>query len=278
MNYTKRYLAGIAGALLVCVLVVGPASAYDADTACASLLDVIAGGGSDITALELVIIDLDGSYNTQKLWTESIIDPEVSLAAKLRNTIEDEEQVRDISRIILTLVSGEERVSYKLSPGTSVFVELAEPVPFPEFPDNVPEETKRMLFIMKNLRNITESNTESTGFLDALKQRSRIADLFGTTAVKSAHSGLLPGQTPGSRIEAISTKDAELSRIGIVTAPDSANVIGYSMGSRDQGGRLLQFIQGTTSTVGSDAVAGGVGVSSTRSEIIAQAGGGDENP
>ncbi len=131
MNNTKRRLAGIAGALLICVLVVGTASAYDADTACASLKEVVA-GSDDLTALELVAEYSDGSLSVMKLWTESLIGPEEALRAELERTLEEEGMVNDLSRVILTLVSGEKRVSYELSPEKSVFVELDQPVEFPD--------------------------------------------------------------------------------------------------------------------------------------------------
>jgi len=131
MNNTRRCLAGIAGALLVCLLIVGAASAYDPDAACASLKEVIAGSG-DLTALELVYEYSDGSVGCTKLWTESVIHPEETLCASLERALGEERKANSISRVILTLVTGEIRVSYELSPDKSVFVKLTEDEKFPD--------------------------------------------------------------------------------------------------------------------------------------------------
>jgi len=131
MNNTRRCLAGIAGALLVCLLIVGAASAYDPDAACTSLKEVIAGRG-DLTALELVYDYSDGSVGCMKLWTESVINPEETLCASLERALGEERKANSISRVILTLVTGEKRVSYELSPEKSVFVKLTEAEKFPD--------------------------------------------------------------------------------------------------------------------------------------------------
>ena len=151
MNKIKRRLAGIAGALLVCLLVVGTASAYDADTACTSLKEVVA-GSDDLTALELVAEYSDGSLSVMKLWTESLIGPEEALRAELERTLEEEGKGNDLSRVILTLVSGEKRVSYELSPEKSVFVELDQPVEFPDISARKPDRINGPINAMNGLK------------------------------------------------------------------------------------------------------------------------------
>jgi len=94
MNKIKRRLAGIAGALLICLLAVGTASAYDADTACTSLKEVVA-GSDDLTALELVAEYSDGSLSVMKLWTESVINPEETLCARLEYILEEDRERND---------------------------------------------------------------------------------------------------------------------------------------------------------------------------------------
>ena len=131
MNNTKRCMTGIAGALLVCLIAISTASAYDTDTACASLKEVIA-GSNDLTALELVSEYSDDSVSVIKLWTDSVIGPEETLCTSLDQTIEENEKGDELSRVILTLVTNKQRVSYELSPEKSVFVELPEPVEFPD--------------------------------------------------------------------------------------------------------------------------------------------------
>jgi hypothetical protein len=123
-------MTGIAGALLICLIAISTASAYDADTACASLKEIIA-GSNDLTALELVVEYTDGSSSAIKLWTDSVIDPEETLCTSVHRTIEMAGEPTNLSRVILSLVADTERVSYKLSPETSVFGELPEPVEFP---------------------------------------------------------------------------------------------------------------------------------------------------
>jgi len=139
MNNTRRCLAGIAGALLVCILIVGAASAYDPDAACASLKEVIAGSG-DLTALELVYEYSDGSVGCMKLWTESVIHPDETLCASLERVLGEERKANSISRVILTLVIGEKRVSYELSPEKSVFIKLHMPVAFPVLSSKIETE------------------------------------------------------------------------------------------------------------------------------------------
>lgn len=131
MNNTKRCLAGIAGTLLICLIAITTASAYDADTACVSLKEVIA-GSNDLTALELVAEYSDGSVSTMKLWTDSVIAPEETLCTSLQKIIDEGGKGNDLSRVILTLVANRQRVSYELSPEKSVFVALPEPVEFPD--------------------------------------------------------------------------------------------------------------------------------------------------
>ncbi len=144
MNNTRRCLAGIAGALLVCILIVGAASAYDPDAACASLKEVIAGSG-DLTALELVYEYSDGATSCLKIWTESCPNAGEEMVTDLQEAFkENAAKKRDFSRVVFTAVAGKERTSYELSPKTSTFVMLAEAIKFPldipEFEDIVEDE------------------------------------------------------------------------------------------------------------------------------------------
>jgi len=100
MNNTTRRLAGIAGALLICVLVVGPASAYDADTACASLKEAVA-GGSDLTAIELVAEHSDGSLSVMKFCTESVSYPRITLCTGFNHILIENEKGNDLSQVVL---------------------------------------------------------------------------------------------------------------------------------------------------------------------------------
>lgn len=126
MNCKKRYLTGIAGAILICLLAIGTAGAYDADIACMSLREVIA-GSHNVTTLELVALGPQ-SASQMKLWTESVINPEETLCTYLKSVIRDEATAgRLLSRIVLTLTTGEERISYELSPSTNLFIKLEEP-------------------------------------------------------------------------------------------------------------------------------------------------------
>ena len=151
MNNTTRRLAGIAGALLICLLAVDTASAYDADTACTSLKEVVA-GSDDLTALELVAEYSDGSLSVMKLWTESVINPEETLCARLEYILEEDRERNDLKRLILTLVSGEKRVSYELSPDKNVFVELDQPVEFPDISAKNSGGVNDLMNIMNGLR------------------------------------------------------------------------------------------------------------------------------
>ena len=89
MNKGKRGLTGVAGVLLICLLAIGTVSAYDVDTACTNLKEVVA-GSDDLTALELVAEFLDGSVSAMKLWTESVINPEETLCARLEYILEED--------------------------------------------------------------------------------------------------------------------------------------------------------------------------------------------
>ncbi|MDH7510004.1 MAG: hypothetical protein QHH04_03040 [Methanolinea sp.] len=131
MTRTTRYPICITGILLVCLFAIGTASAYDPDAACASLKEVVTGSG-DLTALELVYDYSDGSIGCMKLWTESVINPEETLCASLERALGEERKANSITRVILTLVTGEKRVSYELSPEKSVFVKLTEAEKFPD--------------------------------------------------------------------------------------------------------------------------------------------------
>jgi hypothetical protein len=91
MNNTTRHLTGIAGALPVCLPAVDTASAYDADTACASLKEVVA-GSDDLTALELVAEYSDGSLSVMKLWTESVSYPRETLCTGFNHILIENEK------------------------------------------------------------------------------------------------------------------------------------------------------------------------------------------
>ena len=151
MNKGKRGLTGVAGVLLICLLAIGTVSAYDVDTACTNLKEVVA-GSDDLTALELVAEFLDGSVSAMKLWTESVINPEETLCARLEYILEEDRERNDLPRVILTLVSGEKRVSYELSPEKSVFVELDQPVVFPDISEKNSGGVNDLMNIMNGLR------------------------------------------------------------------------------------------------------------------------------
>ena len=168
MNNTTRRLTGVASALLICLLAIGTASAYDTDTACTSLKEVVA-GNDDLIALELVAEYSDGSVSVMKLWTESLIGPEEALCGRLERTLEEEGRGNDLSRVILTLVSGEKRVSYELSPEKSVFVELDQPVEFPDISAKNSDRINGPINAMNDLRDDYDldheyDNTESNPF------------------------------------------------------------------------------------------------------------------
>ena len=151
MNKGKRGLTGVAGVLLICLLAIGTVSAYDVDTACTNLKEVVA-GSDDLTALELVAEFLDGSVSAMKLWTESVINPEETLCARLEYILEEDRERNDLKRLILTLVSGEKRVSYELSPDKNVFVELDQPVEFPDISAKNSGGVNDLMNIMNGLR------------------------------------------------------------------------------------------------------------------------------
>ena len=151
MNKVKRGLTGVAGVLLICLLAIGTVSAYDVDTACTSLKEVVA-GNDDLTALELVAEYLDGSVSAMKLWTESVINPEETLCARLEYILEEDRERNDLPRVILTLVSGENQISYELSPKKSVFVELKQPVVFPDISAKNSGGVNDLMNIMNGLR------------------------------------------------------------------------------------------------------------------------------
>jgi len=147
MTRMNRSLICIAAALLVCLLAIGTVSAYDPDTACTSLKEVIAGSGN-LTALELVFDYSDGSIGCIKLWTENIIDPSGSLCNNLEEIINPRNTKRDLSRIVFTAVAGDDRISYELSPEKSLFIKLPEAEVFPnlstltkEFGNTLPHPT-----------------------------------------------------------------------------------------------------------------------------------------
>ncbi len=214
MNNTRRCLAGIAGALLVCILIVGAASAYDPDAACASLKEVIAGSG-DLTALELVYEYSDGSVGCMKLWTESVIHPDETLCASLERVLGEERKANSISRVILTLVIGEKRVSYELSPEKSVFVKLPESEKFPdlsaltkEFGCTLTDATTGLKLdygpynecnYTKNGNSVTywaDSITNPATTLPVMAAETRILKRLGFTWVDSCYVGNTVFYTP----------------------------------------------------------------------------------
>ena len=142
MNIIQKIPAPIAALLLICLFAVGFAGAYDANTACDSANDIIA-ATNNTTALELVVFYTDYGLSQSKIWTEDTIHPEEFICGGVRRAIEEENDGRTISDLIITTVSGNERVSYKLSPETSLFERMAEPV---DFPDQKKYADKMMLY------------------------------------------------------------------------------------------------------------------------------------
>jgi len=109
--------------------VVDPASAFNAESACASMKEILAQSG-DLTALELQYGYSDGSLGRLKLWTEYVVSPGESFCANLERTLTQGNEDRTLSRVIFTTVAHDSRVSYQLSE-KSVFERLSEPVAFP---------------------------------------------------------------------------------------------------------------------------------------------------
>lgn len=177
--------------LLACLLAVGTVSAYEADPACASLMQVL-NGTPRLTAIELVHTHTDGlSFGTFKLWTEYAVSPKEDMSRTLRSLIEsDGEDGNYLKWIILTTVSGSSRISYVLSPDTSTFERLPIPVDFPsstEIPSS-PSGAVPYYSYFNTARNIDEQvqgYLSRTGAAAALTQVTRnryenVSALFAT--------------------------------------------------------------------------------------------------
>jgi hypothetical protein len=157
MNNLRRYLAGVAGILLICMLTINAASAYDTNIACSSLKDVIAKSG-DLTAIELFAEYSDSSITAMKIWTENVIGPEESLCTSLNRWIEKGDKEKDIPRIILTTISSKDRVSYELSSDKSVFIKLQEPVAFPVLSSKIEIKLSSLVNIVNGVKYNYELN------------------------------------------------------------------------------------------------------------------------
>jgi hypothetical protein len=207
------------------VLVIGTVSAYDADTACESATTIIS-SANNTTELELVAYYSDYSLRQFKIWTEYILDPEETICRQIRQYIEKLDPGQELSEMILTTVSGEDRVSYKLSPETSLFVKLPEPV---DFPDPVKYQEKMLLYF-----KIIGYHGKDTAPKNASSLNLR--GMFGS------HSGI----APSGLLENLSVKQGDkISASSLLTTA--------TLGSGNQEGeggiRIAQFATGITDTV-----------------------------
>jgi hypothetical protein len=201
MKNTPNYRAGIAAFILVCVIFTGTVSAYDADTACQSANEIIS-STNNTTALELVGFYSDYSLRQFKIWTEFFIDPD--LCVQIRQYIEELDPGQELSELVLTTVSGDERVSYKLSPETSLFVKMSEPV---DFPDSQKYTDKMMLYfkiIGYHGKDTPPKNASSLdprsmfGNYNGVTPAGLLEDLSGKQATKISASSLLTTATLNS--------------------------------------------------------------------------------
>ncbi len=131
MKTIHKCQTGIITVVLICLLVTGTVSAYDTNIACKSANETIT-ETENITELELVAFYSDYSLRQFKIWTECILNPEESVCGQIYRYIEERDAGVELSEMILTTVAGDERVSYKLSPETSMFVKMPEPIDFPD--------------------------------------------------------------------------------------------------------------------------------------------------
>jgi hypothetical protein len=207
MTQTNRFLICVAGILLVCLLAIGTVSAYDPDTACTSLKEIIAGSG-DLQALELVYDYSDGSVGCMKLWIENTIDPDETLCNSLKEILNSKERKVDFSRIVFTTVAGDARISYELSPEKSVFLKIPKAVKFPdlgaltkEFGSTLPDVTAGLKLdygpfhdfnYTLNGNSVTywaESWTNPSTTLPVMTAETRILKKSGFRWVDSCYSG-----------------------------------------------------------------------------------------
>ncbi|HON80858.1 MAG TPA: hypothetical protein PLN56_01145 [Methanoregulaceae archaeon] len=126
MNNSRKCL-NVAGALFLCLLVVGTVSAYDADIACLSMREVMA-GSHGVTEIELTAT-APLSVSALSIRPDGIINSEYVLCTYLKSIIREAAlSGRPLSKVILTLSymkpSGVERISYELSPSTNMFIRL----------------------------------------------------------------------------------------------------------------------------------------------------------
>jgi len=218
MNTTKKCLACTAVVILICVFVTGTVSAYDADTACQSANEIIS-STNNTTALELVGFYSDYSLRQFRVLTEYILNPEETTCGQIRQYIEELDPGQELSEMILTTVAGEERISYKLSPETSLFVKLPEPV---DFPDPQRYADKMMLYfkiIGYNGRSDSKNNDASSlNPEDIFKSKNSITpsiildDLFGSRGSNNPASSFMSNAALNSR-NTFNIGDSKLSRI-----------------------------------------------------------------
>jgi hypothetical protein len=131
MTHSIRFFL-VTGFVLISLLAVGTVGAYNADPACASLMEVL-NGTPRMSAIELVHTYTDGlSFGQFKLWTEHVLSPKEGMSRELRSLIEsDGEDGKYLKWIILSTVSGNRRISYVLVPETNTFEKLPFPIDFP---------------------------------------------------------------------------------------------------------------------------------------------------
>jgi hypothetical protein len=216
MNTTKKCLAGIVAVILICVVVTGTVSAYNADTACQSANEIIS-STNNTTALELVGFYSDYSLRQFRILTEFILNPEETICGEIRQYIGELDPGQELSELILTTVSREERVSYKLSPDTSRFVKLAEPVDFPD-PQKYGEKMLLYFKIIGYHGGNDPKNASSLNPADIFRSRSGItpagilADLFGSRGSNNPATSFMSNAALNSR-NTFNIGDSKLSRI-----------------------------------------------------------------
>ena len=153
----NKSLICVTGIFLVCLLAIGTVSAYQPDTASASMKEIIAQSGN-LSALELINEHTDGSVGTEKVWTGHIVSPEDSFCKGLeRNLADSNGEGKNLSQVVFSTVAGSTRVSYTLS-DQSKFVRLPNPIAFPEGKSpNVNASSSNTMF--SPLYSYTISNT-----------------------------------------------------------------------------------------------------------------------
>jgi hypothetical protein len=225
MKNTPNYRAGIAAFILVCVIFTGTVSAYDADIACQSANEILS-STNNTTALELVGFYSDYSLRQFRILTEYILNPKETTCGEIRQCIMELDPGQELSELVLTTVSGDERVSYKLSPQTSLFVKLPESV---DFPDPQKYADKMMLYFKIIGYHGKDTPPKNASSLDPW-------GMFGS------HSEV----TPAGLLEDLSGKQGtKISASSLLTTAtlSSENQEGV------EGIRIAQFATGITDTV-----------------------------